>query len=326
VARYYVQCLDGDAHVDHVITFGTPHQGAPQGFQVFVEGVELPVVSHIPVLKDEVRKLSQRVLLACGSTYQILPWGSFVKDPSGRDLDIYADRRWLPEERRDRLNLAMQFQQELSQAGPFPVPMTCWVGYGQQTLLQVAARSSDRSPWQRLVFAADQAGGDVSVPETSAILTGMEDRAHFVCEEHGSLFVHPTALHWLEFTLTGRRRRGMEWRAGVEARSTAVIQLELDEESYAPGDAIQARVRLRGDDGQAVGGARVEAYLGTEPERFTILPPDPTEEGGYAGQLAAPTTPGSYTLKVRASGSGVVPANQQRTAYLVVVPPDMPQQ
>ena len=311
VARYYVQCLGGNDHVGHVITFGTPHRGAPQGFQSFIEGAEIPIIGSF--LAD----LIKDVLLACGSTYQILPWDSFVVDPAGQHLDIYADRGWLPVEAQERLDLALDFQQEL--AGPFPTPMTCWVGYGQPTLLRVEARPSGLDPWRDLTFTWDPAGGDVSVPETSAILEGMEDGARFVSEEHGSLFVHPDAQQWLRHALTGRGTRALE-PAGVGARPTAVIQLALDQRTYVPGEAITVRVRLLAerDDGRAVQGARIVAYVGTEPDRAVVLEPDRAQEGTYTARLAAPATPDNYTLTATVTDPEVASASRQRTTYFVV--------
>ena len=309
VARYYVQCLGGDAHVDHVITFGTPHHGAPQAFQTFIQGASIPVIGAF--MTDFINQ----VLRACGSTYQILPWDSFVVDPAGQQLDIYADRAWLPQQFQARLDLAQQFQQEL--AGPFPVPMTCWVGYGQPTLLRVEARPSGLDPWRNLTFTPDRVGGDVSVPEPSAILAGMEDMVHFVSEEHGSMFVHPDAQRWLRHALTGPRAKGLEPGAGVGARPTATIQAALDQRIYAPGAAIQARARLAGDAGRPVPEARLIAYVGDEAGRAVVLEPDRAEAGAYTAQLAAPATPGNYTLTVAVMEPAVASASR-RTTYFVV--------
>ncbi|MBU1878518.1 MAG: hypothetical protein KJ734_06165, partial [Chloroflexi bacterium] len=264
VARYYVQCLNGHRHVNHVITFGTPHRGAPQGFQSFIQG------AYIPVLGTFMTDLIKDVLRACGSTYQILPWGPFVVDPHGQHLDIYADRSWLPAEYQERVDLAHEFQQDLAAAGDFPVLMTCWVGYGQSTLLRVEARPGGLNAWQDLSFTPDHAGGDVSVPEPSAILDGMQDWAHFVSEEHGSLFTHPDAQRWLRHVLTSRRTRALESDAGLESRPAAVIQLVLDQMAYAPAAPILVQVQLL-DGERAVPDARVLAHVGDDADAGVIL-------------------------------------------------------
>ena len=104
------------------------------------------------------------------------------------------------------------------------------------------------------------------------------------------------------------------------AVSDDYVSLDTGPSTYASGDAVDIRARLRGVDGRPATNATVDALLWQDGRIVSTVTLDPDENGGgvYRGRTGR-LTEGRYEVSIRASGFSqeVLPA---RTSFLVQPP------
>lgn len=291
VARYYINCLGGHAHVKRLTVMGTPHLGVPKSFQSMVEGVEVPIVKIRP---EKFRK----ILLTFPSLYQILPSYPFVYHANGSPIDIYAQKDWLKPRYHTLLAYGLAFHRELGSG--CKVPMVCLVGYGQRTLVQ--ANIKGHSPW---VFEyVDRPEGDTTIPEKSALAQGRNvESPAFTTKPHGLLFDDEVVHHWLSFQLFHRyveAERGMKRsldQIPLSAKGVA-LSLTVTPEIALPGQDLSLSLLVH-QDGSAVTGLRVTGDWDNWQGGKVIFAEG--EPGTYTAMVQSPIEEENYVLRVRAS-------------------------
>jgi pSer/pThr/pTyr-binding forkhead associated (FHA) protein len=177
VSRYYVELLGGKHKVGRLIIMGTPHIGTPKALTSLLLG---PTVLPFGLLGDRLRQ----VMATFPSAYQILPNYLCAYDQTGQPIDLMNDDSWLAEEQRPLLRQAQEFRRELGTRSS--VPTISIFGYGVKTLTRLTVQRDPQGKWGKMDLTVEP-GGDVQVPEHSAILEGSE--IHPVQQEHGVLFV-----------------------------------------------------------------------------------------------------------------------------------------
>lgn len=177
VSRYYIERLGGHRRVGRLLLMGGPHYGAPKMVSYLHKGVEL---LPFGLMGERLRD----VVATFPTSYQILPTYPCVYDQHGQAVDVLNDESWAPEAQRGLLRLAREFRQELGETSR--VPAVSIFGYGLKTLTGLRVER-DASGAFRSLQATEQAGGDVTLPETSTVLAASE--IHPVEQTHGSLYV-----------------------------------------------------------------------------------------------------------------------------------------
>ena len=176
VSRYYVEKLGGKRKVAKLLLMGGPHYGAPKTVINFFSGVDL---LPFGLMGEQL----QEVLASFPSYYQLLPVHPCVRDQYGQTIDMLADESWIPEKYRPLLRTARAFRKELGDETS--VPTVSIFGYGLKTASSLTVERDSDGRW--LSLHAQEAGGDQTVPEWSAVLEGTD--VHPVEQTHGSLYV-----------------------------------------------------------------------------------------------------------------------------------------
>lgn len=190
VSRYYVERLGGKHKVGRLILLGGPHSGFPKAVSNLLVGPDfLPFGFMSNRMRD--------VLATFPSMYQTLPINAMVVDQEGRQLDLFADERWLPAPQRPFLRDAKAFRRELGLHSS--IPTVSIFGYGLKTITGIQVQRDSEGAWQKVEFVTQEAG-DASIPESSAVLTGSE--IHPVQQHHGALYVDSDVKMRLKLELT----------------------------------------------------------------------------------------------------------------------------
>jgi pSer/pThr/pTyr-binding forkhead associated (FHA) protein len=190
VSRWYVERLGGKHTTDRLILMGGPHLGAPRAVNDLVRG---PRQFPFRLLSDRLRE----VLATFPSTYQLLPSYACGVDQTGRQIDVFADDRWLPEESRPLLREARAFRHALGTRSS--VPAVSIFGYGIKTPAGLTVERDQHGRWQQMDFRIEEAGDD-TVPQHSAVLPGSE--IHPVQQSHGTLYADNDVKMRLKLELT----------------------------------------------------------------------------------------------------------------------------
>ncbi len=190
VSRHYVERLGGKKKVERLIMMGGPHHGSPKAISGLLYGSGL---LPFGILGETLRK----VLATFPSAYQVLPTYPCVRDQHGRTVDVLSDESWLPEEQRPLLRSARESLRELGSR--CSVRCVSVFGYGLKTVTNVQVRRDALGRWGKVDLVAE-AGGDNTVPQTSAVLQGSE--IHPVQQYHGALYVDNDVKMRLKLELT----------------------------------------------------------------------------------------------------------------------------
>lgn len=177
VARYYVEYLGGDQHVERVILMGGPHKGAVKGL---VSMLVAPEVMPFGIMGERLRK----IIMTFPSCYQVLPDYAVGTDQNGVEVNFLADAGWLDQKYLPLLKLGRDFRRKLKPTAV--VPSVAIFGYGIKTISRVSIRRDTAGKIESVDYLSENIG-DGSVLEQSAFLQGSE--IHPVHQHHGSLFV-----------------------------------------------------------------------------------------------------------------------------------------
>lgn len=177
VSRYYVERLGGKKKVGRLILMGGPHAGVPKVITSLLMG---PDLLPFGFLGERLRE----VLASFPSTYQILPTGPCAVDQTGRRFSVLEEEHWLGEAQRPLLYRAREFRRELGTHSS--VPTVSIFGYGIKTVTGITVQSDEQGIWHKVALSVET-GGDNTIPESSAVMTGSE--IHPVQQHHGTLYV-----------------------------------------------------------------------------------------------------------------------------------------
>ncbi|MGE4242665.1 lipase/acyltransferase domain-containing protein [Ramlibacter sp.] len=305
VARYLLESgrfdeanCSGFANIRRLVTFGTPHRGAPlalstalgQEGRLFLSAAQVKEIASHPDFP---------------ALYQLLPPPSepFLWDTSADSR--LAHRSPYDDEVAGRLGLsaanvasAREFHAALDVARRPPhIDYFCFVGTRHATLSHARADFASTTLDPRGVFADDS--GDGTVPAWSAAFPGVQQLA--VGGEHGTLYQDEEVCRTLAALLG---------KAGVLALSATALRLALSTQFARPGDAVRAVVLPRtplssldaeivvtkraAADGRAIAEAVVARhrirYTGAAIDSMTVVVPVPAYAGVYAFGLHAGTT------------------------------------
>jgi pSer/pThr/pTyr-binding forkhead associated (FHA) protein len=177
VARYYIECLGGDRHVERTILMGGPHKGV---VKALVSVLVAPQLVPFGIMGERLRE----VLMTFPSAYQILPVYPVGSDQHGAKINFLEDESWLDPKYRPLLKLGRDLHSELKPSAT--IPTVSIFGYGIKTISDVSL-SRDAAGRVESVDFLSGTNGDSSVLELSAFLQGSE--IHPVHQHHGALFV-----------------------------------------------------------------------------------------------------------------------------------------
>ena len=176
VARYYLQCLGGSAHVEKFVTLGGAHFGAPFVVRGLLYGPDL-----LPLGFG--RKGLHEAMLSMPSAYQLIPRYPSAYGPDGKVIDLHRDTSWAKPEYRHLVRGAREFHDEIGKS--VSVPTTCIFGYGVKTVTRIQVDEKGPDGWTKVRFLLEHAG-DNRVAERYSYLQGAD--IHPVKQHHGSLW------------------------------------------------------------------------------------------------------------------------------------------
>ncbi len=190
VSRYYVERLGGKKKVERLLLMGGPHLGVPKAATSLLLG---PNLLPFGLLGERLRQ----VLATFPSSYQILPTYACVVDQNKKRIAPLEDESWVTEDQRQFLRAARQFRRELGNRSS--VPAVSIFGYGLKTVSTIFMERDITGLFRNVNYEVAPCG-DITVPETSAVLQGSE--IHPVQQYHGSLYVDNDVKMRLKLELT----------------------------------------------------------------------------------------------------------------------------
>jgi pSer/pThr/pTyr-binding forkhead associated (FHA) protein len=176
VARYYLERLKGNRHVERLVVMGGPHTGTAK---VLANLLAPPRMLPFGMMGETLR----RIVSTFPTSYQIIPTFACGVNQTGRPINFLDDERWVEEKHVPLLRAAREFRRELGLKSS--VPALSIFGYGIKTISSVSVQEADNGSWTHITFAAEPSG-DSSVPQQSAVLPDSE--IHPVQQYHGTLF------------------------------------------------------------------------------------------------------------------------------------------
>jgi hypothetical protein len=190
VSRYYIECLGGKNKVERIMLMGGPHKGVPKALSSLMMSADL---LPFGLMGERLRQ----ILATFPTSYQILPLYACAIDQNGKEIDLFNDDRWLPEQQLPLLRNARQFRQELPMRSS--IPAVSIFGYGLKTISAISLHWEGQGSCSNLVYRQELAG-DNTIPQYSTVLEGTE--IHPVQQHHGSLFVDNDVKMRLKMELT----------------------------------------------------------------------------------------------------------------------------
>lgn len=315
VGRWYLEKLDGHEHVKALITFATPHRGAPNALDFIANGNRKLWLDFTAALRSYV------------STYQLLPIYEAVQDSLGEwhrpaEIDIPVKDPSKGTFDRARAIAALQFHRDIEEAQAthgldeagiaslLPIQ-----GWGQEDTLQ-SGRVQERgvSMGTDLPHAVEEiySGGDGTVPSVSAIpleLDGIPNRWWPFNQRHGTIQDTPTLLGNLSQTLRFYQGQGKPPARGPGQTRVGGAFLGVDD-VYLPDEEVRLSARFPEGTDPGTVTAEVRAWTaGIDPSSApAVRTIDLRPEGDMWEGAGAPLEPGSYhvRLEVRNAIPGMV--------------------
>ncbi|MFH1809087.1 MAG: FHA domain-containing protein [Pseudomonadota bacterium] len=192
VARYYIERMGGRHHVDRLILMGSPNRGTLKTLAAMLTGLGL---MSFGARKERLRD----VMGTFPAAYQLLPTEPQVFEADGRPIDLFADRRWVPDEVLPLLDDARAFLSEVGARSR--VPVVSIFGYGHKTITRITVQRDRDGRFISPRFDESE-HGDGTVTQTSAVLEGSE--IHPVHQHHGALYTDGDVKMRLRLELLGQ--------------------------------------------------------------------------------------------------------------------------
>lgn len=190
VSRYYVEHYGGKSKVERLILLGGPHHGVPKAATSLLIG---PKILPFGMFGERLRD----VIATFEANYQILPTYPCIYDQDGKAINIMEDESWITDEQRSLLSIGRDFRRELGTHSS--VPAISVFGYGLKTITKLNVQRDGQDQWTNVDYETS-AGGDFTVPESSAVLEGTE--IHPVKQYHSALYVDKDVKMRLKHELT----------------------------------------------------------------------------------------------------------------------------
>lgn len=302
VARHWIECGEGWRKCSALITFGTPHRGAP---------------NTIGYLANGYRKLGvdlTEAMRSFRSVHQLLP--RYPALDVGGDPCRVAEVDDVPGVNAEFARDGLAFHREIEDAvtannrehGDERYVLVPVVGARQPTIQSARLEDGRVSICQRLPAGIDPllADGDGTVPRLSAIPIELSDshRDTFVSERHGSLQVNESILADICERLVQLQVRNLgkvRSMAGLRWSGSSALAVEADD-AYTDGEPVEIGVRLLGDEGQP---GRPEARIAAvgEPMPSRGEPLRRRGDDGW-GLVAEDLRDGLYRFEVGLVGAG----------------------
>jgi hypothetical protein len=291
VARHYLECLDGWKETRHLITFGTPYQGAVNAAAFLVNGLREKFGPFTVDLSDFLRSLT--------SVYQLAPRWQCIRDRSG-NWGRFAETA-LPNVDAGKAKAALQFHRDIEaevnrhredenyRRQSYQIHPV--VGILQPTL------QSGRLVGDELVTSTDPLdpkapeGGDGTVPRLSATPLEYADdpREVYASERHATLQNVDAVLANIYGKLTRTSN------IGYKSTPFDGFALEL-KDLYRPDEPLVLTARTAGVADRAVATARNVDTGGVVGSETVSVGSD----GSFAFSLS-PVSPGVYRVSVGAA-------------------------
>lgn len=305
VARWYIEKEGGAPHVGRLFLMGSPWDGAPKAVSVLASGLEIAFLRIFN--RFDVGRVSRDAIHTFPSFYQLVPFQNpFLNDLNNEKVDLFADLRWLEDERSAGLLLdGRKFNQELGNT--LSVETLCFFGSRKPTTTFGRVRFAAGGRWEGIEWNVTESG-DGTVPERSAVHPNAAQKLPFVAG-HGDIYVIPAVLEKLDWEMDRKYRLGVLAEAEV---GNFHVQFEPEQDAYLSGEEIGvwATVHEKGANGQRtpVFGLPVQVALELDealpggpaaldgPPPAAELADSAVEPGRYEGSLTAPDAPGYYRL------------------------------
>ena len=306
ISRWFIEKEGGADDVERLFLMGSPWDGAPKSMRVLFEGYN--IVGRRLLNVFGFTKLLNGIIRTFPSYYQLIPYKNpFLRTDLNQDLNPFTELGWLESERdRQFLLDGLKFNQDLGQT--LSVDTVCYFGRKKKTTTGGVVSLSPAGKWEKIQWLETEAG-DGTVPVHSAVHPQARER-HAFAVDHGSIYFQEDVLVQLEFDLAG----GVEALEFVTiAVDNLTIEMDTDEDFYAPGELVQVYCTLHDRTKQAnpVTDGTVEASLywyeplpGDEaapPEAADMplgeLAHDDGEPGTYRMDFPAPAKEGIYKLR-----------------------------
>ena len=299
VARYWLEVLGGLPDCKALVTFGTPHRGAPNALRTLANGYK-PAIQSIT-----------NFLRTCTGVYQLLTIYEMVL-AEGK-LRRIAETTGIPNLDIARAADALAFHREIEDAvnardsdnGYALLPL---VGTAQPTFQSATLTNSALIITRDLPSTFDPlwAYGDGTVPYASAIPLEMSHnpKLGFIAEQHGSIQCNFQVLQYIREFLIRTQARDLGAVRGTSATSQEQRRLGLSlelEDLYITGEPIQLSVSPA--DGKTLlvrAQARIEPADGkSEAQTYELYPHD--LDWKLTVDNLRPTL---YRVNIRAQASG----------------------
>ena len=275
VARYYIEVLKGFRSTRALVTFGTPHRGAPQAIDYLVNGYRK--------LGRELRDLTA-MMQSFPSVYQLLPRYKALRDHDGIWKRVFETEQDLPRIDRARAQRAFGLYDSIDRAHAanlrdedYHVQLLPLVGWGHETLQSAHVGAGGRVEIiDELPPAVDRVldNGDGTVPRVSAVPLEMNDQP----------------LRWWTINQKHATLQNNREMVADLAQRIGALQGNLREPARALGDAPAHGLGLRIDDvfeSNEPVAIRVTLHTNEDPQAIVarIEPSDEESSPGDAARL-----------------------------------------
>jgi len=305
VARYFIEVLKGYPCTRALVTFGTPHRGAPQAIDYLVRGYRKAGI--------ELRRLTA-VLQSLPSTYQLLPRYAALRDVDGQWKRVFETTHDLAKIDRVRAKQAYSFYEriELAHAGnrddpEYRVEMLPLVGWGHDT-----TQSARVDPDGHVEIGVDLpatvdsvfANGDGTVPRVSAVPPEFNDkpaRWWMINQKHATMQNNADMLANLTQIVSAMQGDLRQPARALGDSAERGIGLQLDD-VFESGEPVVIRVTTHGIQEARGITARVQSTDAESPCRELSLAPAPTGNLWTTEVVGLPA--GSYRVSIHPEAAG----------------------
>ncbi len=314
VARYFLESgkfagRKGLAAVHRLVTFGTPHRGAPLAL-LRILGLDKALWLSAAQFQQAANDPRYP------SAYQLLPppGEPFTWDKGSTSelatVDIYDPASGLALD-PELLTAAADFHAALDPARrPAGVRYFCYSGT-RLTTVTTTALSRFQGGWRTEGVSRD-GGGDGTVPFWSSVLPGVQSFG--VGGEHGTLYQDRELRRTLGYILG---RPGVLGPLPFDPTDGAVVDVTVRDRVVEPGGEVRLSLAPAGGAGEVRGELQLERTADPEADAPAFAPVGPPVPIRYDGpavdalnvHLPAPDAPGGYRVVFRPDG-GRAPAGQ----------------